>query len=706
MPLQYLEDSNYTDGMIRDTPPWLLPNGAVYDALNMIFDKPGVARHRSGTTAIFSGSQTAFCSVLGFVFSQDVTVIEELYGCNVTAGLSVYAINKTTGVATSLGSTTFSGPSSRPVRHFGFLCFTGLGTSVQFNRCQWVAGQTTVSNFVSATAVTVTAGNPQFTLGGADTTTNIKVGAIVQALNGTTNTYYGRVISVDSATKFTVWPTPGITFTTSATGMLTSAEAIGVGADTNAFGGACVTSFQNRVLFGNVNDPSNSTNPTRNDRRIAYSVLPTENVTFNAGGITGNGATFLAMNRWPASNFLDIPGADPIVAMEPVTDNELLILTSTHPVVFRGNLITQLSTTSQQVTWDVSDINQPTGCLSDLSVQRTARGVVWAGSEGVYAFDGSNEIKDLTAGPPSDRKGRISTYWKALSAAPNFIIHGAAYFRGHYMISGTSNGATFSLLCNMDNLQWTRLTGSGTDIFNGVARPTAPSQVFVARWWDTSGGGPSMTNGQVVRAESMLDPYTVGATKTDADAVAVQLSLTTRSIAGDPELQKIFSRATLRASTSLTVPNPNLQFQGKPGIDVGDILQGAGLGFISNNLVLVITAATNATPIVCTTGVAHGLQSDDFIDVVGGLGNTHVNGRWRIAVLSTSTFSLVGSTGNGAYTASSAQFRKITETDYQLTQLAQSQAIAFTILSNGAVNNLELHGIRVAYYANEPVMST
>lgn len=69
---------------------------------------------------------------------------------------------------------------------------------------------------------------------------------------------------------------------------------------------------------------------------------------------------------------------------------------------------------------------------------------------------------------------------------------------------------------------------------------------------------------------------------------------------------------------------------------------------------LAITAATNASPIVVTTASAHNLANGDFVTISGGLGNTAVNGTWTIAAASGSTFQLVGSTGNGTYSASSA----------------------------------------------------
>lgn len=63
-----------------------------------------------------------------------------------------------------------------------------------------------------------------------------------------------------------------------------------------------------------------------------------------------------------------------------------------------------------------------------------------------------------------------------------------------------------------------------------------------------------------------------------------------------------------------------------------------------------ITGATNASPIVVTI-TAHGYATGDQATIAGVLGNTAANGTWTITVLTANTFSLTGSTGNGAYTS-------------------------------------------------------
>lgn len=62
-----------------------------------------------------------------------------------------------------------------------------------------------------------------------------------------------------------------------------------------------------------------------------------------------------------------------------------------------------------------------------------------------------------------------------------------------------------------------------------------------------------------------------------------------------------------------------------------------------------ITGATNTGPIVITTTGVHGLSGSEVVRIANVLGNTAANGFWSVNVLSTTTFALVGSTGNGSY---------------------------------------------------------
>lgn len=76
---------------------------------------------------------------------------------------------------------------------------------------------------------------------------------------------------------------------------------------------------------------------------------------------------------------------------------------------------------------------------------------------------------------------------------------------------------------------------------------------------------------------------------------------------------------------------------------------------------VVISAATNATPIVCTSN-AHGFSAGDVVTIRGALGNTGANGTRRLSAADTNTFTLENSVGNGTYTANSAVATKLLPT--------------------------------------------
>lgn len=64
---------------------------------------------------------------------------------------------------------------------------------------------------------------------------------------------------------------------------------------------------------------------------------------------------------------------------------------------------------------------------------------------------------------------------------------------------------------------------------------------------------------------------------------------------------------------------------------------------------ILISGATNATPIVITVAANSGLKTGDRIAIAGITGNTAANGVWTIEAASATTFRLLGSVGNGTY---------------------------------------------------------
>ncbi len=62
---------------------------------------------------------------------------------------------------------------------------------------------------------------------------------------------------------------------------------------------------------------------------------------------------------------------------------------------------------------------------------------------------------------------------------------------------------------------------------------------------------------------------------------------------------------------------------------------------------VAISSSTNATPIVITTGTNHGYATGDTVLVEGHVTNTNANALWVVTVLTSASFSLNNSVGNG-----------------------------------------------------------
>lgn len=64
---------------------------------------------------------------------------------------------------------------------------------------------------------------------------------------------------------------------------------------------------------------------------------------------------------------------------------------------------------------------------------------------------------------------------------------------------------------------------------------------------------------------------------------------------------------------------------------------------------LLISGATNATPIVITVAANSALKTGDRVAIAGITGNTGANGQWTLEAVTATTFKLLGSVGNGTY---------------------------------------------------------
>ena len=112
-----------------------------------------------------------------------------------------------------------------------------------------------------------------------------------------------------------------------------------------------------------------------------------------------------------------------------------------------------------------------------------------------------------------------------------------------------------------------------------------------------------------------------------------------------------------------------------------------------------VTAATNATPIVVTTSVAHAVRGGDTVTISGVVGNTATNGTWEARNVTATTFEIVDSvtgvaiTGNGAYVSGGTMSRIITHSGAskivygkRITAATNATPIVVTCTAHGFVN--------------------
>ena len=112
-----------------------------------------------------------------------------------------------------------------------------------------------------------------------------------------------------------------------------------------------------------------------------------------------------------------------------------------------------------------------------------------------------------------------------------------------------------------------------------------------------------------------------------------------------------------------------------------------------------LSNATNASPIVITS-TSHGLSTGAMITVVGVTGNTAANGTFIVTVVDNNTFSLDGSTANGAYVSGGTwnvtglYAFEISATGIDGYEAGESYQIQFTydVIS---VEKSQLHGLQV-----------
>jgi hypothetical protein len=140
---------------------------------------------------------------------------------------------------------------------------------------------------------------------------------------------------------------------------------------------------------------------------------------------------------------------------------------------------------------------------------------------------------------------------------------------------------------------------------------------------------------------------------------------------------------TSGATAARIVPGDTIRIMGSPAptsLGIGATWTGEKMRITGT-----ITGATNASPIVCTLA-AHGFSTGDTVNISAAAGNTAANGTWEVNVLTSSTFQLVGSAGNGAW-VSGGTIRKINNRVVRLNSALTQNIASVGVGSTGGIRN-------------------
>lgn len=314
--------------------------------------------------------------------------------------------------------------------------------------------------------------------------------------------------------------------------------------------------------------------------------------------------------------------------------------------------------------------------------------------------------------------------------------HGLATGQSVYIagVGGNTGANGFFVVTVVDSTHVILNGSSGTGAYTtGGTVNVCTTATFVA---DLAGPTGTATPGAITTAVTTLNGVLVdnlvaffGQTYESNTALVARcrLKLAALSSAGPAAAYKYFA---LSASQILSAQTPPVQLStpitrvlvqtSTVTGQVTVIVANAG-GAVSGVSNLGVSGATNATPIVVTTASNHGLSTNNYVTISGVHGNSNANGTWNITVLSPTTFSLNGSTGNAAYTTGGVveggdlgevdaviQANAVPDDVTAVTQSAVNQNVAIVAtvtvpLANVASYQTAVQSALTTYFANLPI---
>jgi hypothetical protein len=633
--VQYASHANFFTGMVRDIPRHLIPDGAVYDATNIVITNSGsLAKRGASTTALASGTTMAPI-VVGSQRSANVDGRSYLYPAALSGGYAQFgnmAFSATAQPLYTYTSTISADNLSDPTTYGDSLVFpvtTGSGAS-PFAWCGGANFSESASAYSATVSVTTAAGNSKLSIGSTPTS-NVFVGGYIHMSNGGTDEYTGRVVRKDSATEITVDPAPNNAKTYTSLAYYPVLPLVGTKSDGQYIASAgCVGTFtsggDSRIVMADIRIVDAATgNSSAHPNRIVWSVreaFDATSATYNgsvasAGG-TVDGLVQATKMGFPKLNYIDVEDIEQIVALVPVGSGNMLVLGTKNCVMLSGSLITQSEGATNAslgrggLTAGIRGFSQQVGCISAKSVQRTTAGVMFAASDGVYLTDGASLVNTMVK--------KIANMWgDSLTGASLFTfdrsvfdgsdvfaptssangVYGSANINdSHYYISMASGG----FLCDLRaQFGWTRVQAGQLEIAGATSdSDQTTNRIYAIKY---NGSAATSSTDRIIRLDPVVSP---AQTTTDADGQTIDCRIITRAYAeGDPAQKRRYRHTMLTYQligglslypSSTTYPSATLY----PGSSNGyfNVTATKGLDGSGSSTLIGTTSATATTSTV------------------------------------------------------------------------------------------------------------
>lgn len=553
--LQYASHANFSIGMVRDVPRHLIPEGAVYDAENIVITNSGSLAKRGACTSALASATNAAPTEIGAQSSANTDNTSFLYTAEIATGGFVRAGSMPfSSVPQNLNTftTSFAGQSvSAPTIYGDSIAFGVRGTGV----LAWCGGANLSSPQAeySASGLTITTaiGNNTINIG-ATAASFARVGGYIHLSNGGTNEYTGRIVSVSSP-SIVVDPAPIYAVTYTSINYYPILGQVGTRNDNDwlayvGCAGTFVSGGDSRIVVGNIRTTNATGTTTAYPSRIMWSVREASDATVT----NCDGLVQATRAGFPRLNYIDIDDIGQIIALVPIGSSNMLIFGTENTVLLSGQLLTQQAAQTNVsigrggLTASIRAFPQKVGCISPKSIQRTSVGVMFASRDGVYVTDGSSMRNVMDS--------KISNYWgdvvvESSSSTDAVFRFGTSTFSGpdgfaaedsvvavlgsanindsHYYISLATGG----LLCDLRaKFGWTRIPANQIAIASSCAdADQTTNRVYAAK--DNLDAATSSYD-RIIRLDPVVLPEQ---STTDADGTQFEASIVTRAYAeGDP----------------------------------------------------------------------------------------------------------------------------------------------------------------------------